>query len=349
MEPRTAFALAGAIGISAIPVAAHAQPRDLLAGQHLYVGTLDVCDDGFDLVVTFDLSDTGSSLLATHLYLGASAPASHAPGRFPYQHDGLASPVDAYAVALSDLGLGAGDRVYVAAHAEVSAVVGYEAPALLLDPALPPTATLTAEYPGADSYWAITLDGGGALDGAYAGWCVDTSRTMASDTPYTVVPISSYDPAAAAYVDHPENLDALNWLVNGDFVGLPATSCGGDYTFSDVQLAIWTLIEDAPSTAGLVDWSECRAQALVAAALAQGEGYAPGCLDAMVLLLVPIDPNGDPVAQIIIAQVTVVDVDLACDPILRNETAWASGDTRFRRSWASYFTYVVGSNACAQR
>lgn len=347
MKRRAAFVLTCAIGITAIPVAVHAQSRDLLAGQHIYVGTVDVCDDGRDLVVTFDLSDTGSGLLATHLYLGASAPASHAPGRFPYQHVGLTSPTDAYAVALSDLGLGAGDRVYVAAHADVSAVVGYEAPALLLDPALPPTATLIAQYPGTESYWAITLADGGALDGAYAGWCVDTSRTMESGTPYTVVPVSSYDPAAAAYVDHPENLDALNWLVNGDFVGLPATACGGDYTFSDVQLATWTLVEDTPSTAGLVDWSECRVQELVTAALAQGEGYTPGCLDSMVLLLVPIDPGGAPVAQIIIAQVTVIDVDLACDPILQDETAWASGDTRFRRSWASYFTYVVGSNACA--
>jgi len=349
MQRRTAFSIACAIGIGAItsiPVVAHANTYELFAGQHTYVGVVDICDDGAYVVVTYDLSSSGSTLLETHLYLGASPPASHAPGRFPYQHLDLSSPTDSFAVAWSDLGVAAGHTLYIAAHADVSAVVGYAAPALALDPELPTTATLTAQYPGDDSYWTFTISDGGALDGVYDGWCVDTSRTMASGTPYTVVPISSYDPAATGYVDYPANLDALNWLLNADSVGQASAACGGSYTFSDQQLAIWTLIEDTPTDAGLIDSSECRAQELVTAALTQGEGYEPGCLDAMAVLLVPIDPDGQPIAQIVIAQVTVIDVDLACDPIFRDETAWASGDTRFKRSWASYGTYVVGSTTC---
>ena len=65
-------------------------------------------------------------------------------------------------------------------------------------------------------------------------------------------------------------------------------------------------------------------------------------------MLVPINAGGGVTAQVIVAQVTVIEVDLNCEPILSGsgETAWGDGDIAFKRSWASYWEYTVGSETC---
>ena len=52
----------------------------------------------------------------------------------------------------------------------------------------------------------------------------------------------------------------------------------GNYTYGDVQRAIWALIDDNLShTNGLGDYNQTRVNQIVAAAIANGEGYVPPC------------------------------------------------------------------------
>ena len=87
-----------------------------------------------------------------------------------------------------------------------------------------------------------------ALTGVYEGWCIDTDRLISDNTNYTAKVYSSYEPLPAGLVEHPENLDLVNWIINQNYVGKPAGGSLGNYTYGDVQLAIWTLIEDQVST-----------------------------------------------------------------------------------------------------
>ncbi len=331
----------GLITLLAAPAAAD-DVLDLMAGQHTDVGDLLVCDDGTDLFITYDATG-GAVMSTTHLYASLDAPRKHAPGRFPYKHEAISTQVDEYSIALSDLNALTGDVLYLAAHADTNLIVGYEPPTLELDTELPDSVTIRSTRPQQDNYWETTVTNGGALNGTYDAWCVDTDRNMSANTNYTADVYSSYDAAAAGFVEFPENLDQVNWILNQEFIGQGSTSCGGTYTFGDIQRSIWSLIEDNLSGAGLGSWSQCRVDQILSLAAASGEGFEPSCMEQIAVMLVPTSAN----AQRIVAQALVIEVDLECTPILGGqETAWADGDLDFRRSWASYWEYEVGTATC---
>jgi len=149
-------------------------------------------------------------------------------------------------------------------------------------------------------------------------------------------------------VPHAANLDLINHIINEDWVDQTSGACGGSYTRGDVQRAIGELIETRQSTSGLGSWSQRRADEIVADAIVNADLYEPGCFDQMAVTLVPIGAGGNVTAQVIVAQVTVIEVDLDCDPILsgNGETAWADGNISFKRSWAGYWDYTLGSETC---
>jgi hypothetical protein len=121
-------------------------------------------------------------------------------------------------------------------------------------------------------------------------------------------------------------------------VGQPST-CGGIYTYGDVQRAIWELIDDVPATGGLGPWSQCRVDKILAAAEANGEGFMPGCDDLIAILLAPTD--GCQSLQVVITQVTLISVGAPCIPIYQDETAWGDGFDFPGKNWAMHFTYEV--------
>jgi len=336
--------LLAAVALLAAPVLADAPlVVDLIAGQHEVIGTVTVEDDGTNLYVTYDAD---WALTETHLYVSADEPRHHAPGRFPYGDDSLdAVSGETYVIPLADLGVSSGDTVYVAAHAVAYEIVGYEDPDVEgFNLSLPEQVNITSQHPGGgDSYWDVTVSNGGDLDGDYEGWCVDTDRTMSSGTTYTADVYSSLDEGfdGLGLVEHPENMGLVNWIINQGYVG-DSSPAGGVYTYGDVQRAIWTLIEDNNSTAGLGSWDQDRVDEILADAAADGADFTPGCEDTVAVLLVPVNSSGDTTNQIIIAQVTFIEVGVPCDPILGgDETAWADGPHDFRRSWAMYMDYTV--------
>ena len=203
--------------------------RDLFAGQNTDIGEVRVCDDGSDLFVTYDSSDSDWYLTTTHLYADTAAPKHHAPGRFAYSNKNILTQVDEYQISLASLGAVSGGGVFLAAHAETDEAVAYAPPSLELALDIPSTVSITSTFPGGDSYWNTTVSGGSSLDGTYDGWCVDNQTTMSPGATYTAAVYSTYDVASEGYVPYGENLDLINHIVNQDWVGQTSSACGGSY------------------------------------------------------------------------------------------------------------------------
>ena len=101
----------------------------LFTDQTLPVGTLTVAVVGGDLIVTYDITDSGWELLETHLYVGKLAPKKSAPGRFPYgpEHVYILSP-GVYTIPLADFD--GATTLYIAAHAEIGMIDEFGDPVL---------------------------------------------------------------------------------------------------------------------------------------------------------------------------------------------------------------------------
>jgi len=105
----------------------------LVAGRHITAGTVTVSNDEDYLYVTYT-TDAGWSLVETHAAVVVSPsdfptnrPGNPKVGRFPLSADHPAgTTTHTERVALSDLGVSAGDDVYVAAHAAVASPNGEE-------------------------------------------------------------------------------------------------------------------------------------------------------------------------------------------------------------------------------
>ena len=179
--------------------------------------------------------------------------------------------------------------------------------------ALPGLVSLNVSTAGA-GYFQSTITGGTSLDGTFTGWCIDAQHYITPGANYDTVNVfSRYEPlpdsvttaypqpsqtgvGANSNIDKPENLDLVNWVTN-DRDG---------YSDTDVQDAIWTLIDDNPygcSTA---------CEELVAAAFDNGEGFEPNFLEGetLAVILQAVDSTGGSNAQVTIAQVTIAQVTL---------------------------------------
>jgi len=191
-------------------------------------------------------------------------------------------------------------------------------------------------YAGGPAYFQTTLTNAGELNGVYNGWCVDTNHTIAQSL-YCARLVSSYDlstiagilnPDGTPSIAHPENFDIVNWIMNQNYVyspcydNLPPDANGngygeylGDYTYGDVQRAIWHFIASAQSSSGLGSWSQLRVDEIIAEANAAGDGFVPACGDQVAVILQPVNCTnpGGTYQQVTIAQVTVVDVPGICE------------------------------------
>jgi hypothetical protein len=89
----------------------------LFTDQTLPVGELTVAVVDGDLIVTYDITDSGWELLETHIYVGVDPPPKSAPGRFPYVDDAT----DGKYIRVYNLGVFTG-TLCIAAHAEIGMV-----------------------------------------------------------------------------------------------------------------------------------------------------------------------------------------------------------------------------------
>lgn len=322
--------------------------RDLIAAQHYDVGSVTVTSDTTNVTVQY-LTEDGYCMTETHLYVDPEKPTKSAPGRFPWGDDNLQC-VSGWEQTIPLIEFGNPSSLWVAAHAVVCEA-GADFTAFddfLAGEMATAGGYLSASFvgQGGSSYWQIQFNNGDGLSGnTYPGWCVDTDHTIGGTrNDMLVIPTYIVDeygdvilnPAIFPYIENPETIDQVNWIVNQGFVGSPS-DCDGNYTQGDVQRAIWTLVEDENSTSGLGSWKQCRVDEILAGASTNGEGFVPGCGDVVAVLLVD-DSAGH---QYTIFQVTFFELGIPCIATGNCETAWGSGDPiRPGKNWATTFEHV---------
>lgn len=224
--------------------------------------------------------------------------------------------------------------------------------------------TVKFTYPAPTSYLKMEIlsDNAGALKGVYENWCVNTSISLDNSLNQEIEALlySSYEEIPDGIVDYPDNFPLLNYLINnyavGDEVELTDSNCDpvlvdGEtlseaLTIGDIQKAIWTLIDDDPSTnLGLGGWSQERVNAILCDVDTEANLlYKPGCNDKIVFLVVPIDPEEEPL--FIIGQPTISSVPVPCAD--EGGTAWGDGyyGATFpgSKQWGTWFDLVCGEN-----
>jgi hypothetical protein len=159
-----------------------------------------------------------------------------------------------------------------------------------------------------NSYFIDTLSNAGAFDGVYPAWCIDARRGLVNLDLFAFM-YCGQSPAFAALglIDHPENMDLLDYILNQHYVGKPAIS-GGVYTVGDVQRAIWELLSIPIVTPRLDPWDQTRVDEITADALANGEGYTPPCGGVLAIALVPFNAEGT------LRQIQVIEYPVVCEP-----------------------------------
>ena len=154
--------------------------------------------------------------------------------------------------------------------------------------------------------------------------------TLNANTCFDADVYSSYETLPSGVFENPDNFDLVNWIINQNFIGQESPSGQGIYTFGDVQWAIWELIDDENCVACtyIQGYDVIRAQEIVAAAIANGEGFVPSCDQYIAIILVPTD-NLHPVCI-----PYYIPCREECD-----ETAWAAGCPFPGNNWATYFMF----------
>ncbi len=256
------------------------------------VGTVTATVVGNTLVVEY-VVEAPWYLVETHLWVGKEIndiPRQAAPGRFPFKANLDNESGWTQVVNLASLGINPGDDIYVAAHGVVvnSASGEPDFDALELPEAIGYTWQFFPDLVDPRSYFELTISGDTWLADAdvYEGWCADP-RFPAGSNPRTGIVYSSYDALIFDLFDSPENFPMVNWIINYDFVG-KASEAGGDFTFGDVQRAIWTLLWENPDLnppGGVGSSTEARVAEILEMAMDNGEGFVPGCGDYLVLVI----------------------------------------------------------------
>ncbi len=144
---------------------------------------------------------------------------------------------------------------------------------------------------GAASYFKITMTDDGLLSGSYPGWCADWA-SLIEDATYETKFYSSYSTQLPeGLIAHPENLDEVNWIANQNFVGKNAGGSLGIYTSGDVQIAIWTLLDNYFETSTVGPFSQERVDKIVSLAQTLGKDFYPTCKEEVVIILDPGTPQ----------------------------------------------------------
>jgi len=186
----------------------------------------------------------------------------------------------------------------------------------------PNTLKIRVQYPydGGPAYFPVTdidVDGNGTADHSIESWCIDTDHTINQNQWYCTTLISSYSYPTGLDDTREENLDVVNWILNMDFVGQDSGGFGL-YTYGDVQLAIWAVIDNGSSPNRLGPWDQNRVdQILALAAVAVGiddpnVNYEPPCDGVVGLILVPRNCDNGNDAQILVGQMLVAEFPAVC-------------------------------------
>jgi hypothetical protein len=284
------------------------------------------------------------------------------PGQFDYKFEvpeGYTQP--SYTFENIPIELDADGNVWVAAHAGGTYFGGIGGFNYYLPNNTVQLVVQGNPAPSSQAYWKFTINNAGFIStydggygpGVYYGWCIDIDHTMGNQS-YPAQLFSSYEALPSwltgpGMLEYPENLDKVNYLINNFWTGKlvqPLSSCGVPYgttlqalTYSDIQVAIWTLLENNTNYSGLQSWNQEKVNAILCDVNANGEGFAPGCNDKIVFIVVPNIGNTISV-QLIIGQPIIGEVVVPCQD--ESMTCWGDGKYGagfLGNNWGTYFKY----------
>ncbi|TDU34496.1 hypothetical protein BXY82_2821 [Gelidibacter sediminis] len=299
---------------------------NLYAGQNILVGTVIVEVIGANYEITYKLTNSGYCLAATHLSVvndKLDFPMNNGGnpviGHFEYSenHDCISSYT--YTVPTSK-------GTYIAAHAVVHCVSDVTSDAFAM--ALPDQVNVCVAAKGVpNNYYDINIASGTSLSGSYGAWCLDQDARLDNLDCFTGDVYSSYEALPEDKFENPENFGAVNWLMNQGFIGQDSQGLG-DYTFGDIQIAIWKLVDDSVC----VDceftgpFNNDRVDILVAMALEHTD-FIPSCGDDVIIILVPTDDK----------QSIFISIPAPCGNC--EETAFGAGCGFPGANWFTWFQY----------
>ena len=303
---------------------------DLLAGQTMLVGKVKVEVVDSDYKITYEITADGYCLTSTHLSVVESPElfpnnnGNPTNGHFEYGDDMLDCVTSATYYVPTSKG------TYIAAHAVVNCVSDVTSEAF--EQSLPEQVDVCVTAKGVpESYLEIEIAEGNSLSGLFDAWCVDQDATLNNNECFTADVYSSYETLPVGKFEKPENFGAVNWLMNQGFIGTEATPELGNYTFGDIQIAIWNLVDDSVCSVCQFTgpYDNDRINMLVEMALAHND-FVPGCGDDIVIILVPTDDK----------QSIFITIPAPCGDC--EETAWGDGCAFPGKNWATYFQYDAG-------
>ena len=174
-----------------------------------------------------------------------------------------------------------------------------------LFPDLPATVDFCVTDKGTDvSYFDINIEAGD-LTGAFSAWCADQDASLDNGDCVTADVHSSYeDIVASGVIEFPENLPAVNWLINQNYLG-QISGTGDAYTMGDIQRAIWALLDNSTCVVCefLPDFDDARRDELVVLAL-DNTDFVPVEGDLIGIILKPQDGS----------QTIIVFIPVECEP-----------------------------------
>nr|WP_236143254.1 SdrD B-like domain-containing protein [Nostoc sp. CMAA1605] len=157
--------------------------------------------------------------------------------------------------------------------------------------------TLTSTLSLLPSYFNVTINNGGLLNGTYDAWCVNSSFSLSRGTYNNASVYSSYGniPTGILYTGsqtidstpdpYLDKLQQINWILNNiteaaNVVNGKYRYDGVDYTSGDIQLAIWMLLGEtsilnSTDYNSLKAYSQQNADQLVNLAVANGTNFIP--------------------------------------------------------------------------
>lgn len=353
----------------AIPAAVFATTYDLIGGNPkngvYVVGTVEITDDGSNLRIQYSVNDPWAwDLTATHVQVEADGSnladaldqvphtkGGPVPGQFDYNESSPEYQGGGLYIIPSP-----GNDVIILAHG-----VACENLAEPTMPSLPGEVEICVDYDYGiprTAFLEITVSGGTSLDGTYGGYCAATALDISLKC-YSAEVFSSYDPNIPAsllgMIIHPENLPLVNYMMNQDYVGKPSgpDGTGDPYTYADVQMAKWVLLEEGgQAPEDVIDPDDYDAARIgeILADVSGHEDYVPGCGDKIDILLFPyeIDASGLKVYS----QPLEILIPVECGDC---DTVWAGTVITLDppvvnypfpgKNWALYVEYTIGQGA----
>jgi hypothetical protein len=157
-----------------------------------------------------------------------------------------------------------------------------------------------------EAYFTVKVKDKGTIRGTWLGWCADWGRLIEDGVKYRAKFYSSYSSSfPQGLIDHPEHLDEMNWVLNQHFVGHESKTGLGAFTIGDVQLAIWTLLDDNFQTTTVGEFSQARVDEIVQLAYEEGSDFSPGCKQDVGIILEPKERQSGERVQTTIIEVPI--------------------------------------------